>query len=60
MPMSYQDTVITLAEAGDLSIIDAELAAQELLVGSPCKACGLPLGIAEVEGITCGCPIEVF
>lgn len=54
--MDYQDTITTLAEADDLDMTDAELAAQELLTGNPCTACGLPVAVADVDGITCTIP----
>jgi hypothetical protein len=53
--ISYQDAVTTLAETDDLDMTDAELAAQELFTGEMHGKCGLPLAIADVEGVTCCC-----
>jgi hypothetical protein len=56
--MTYESAVLTIAEENDLDIIDAELAAQELLVGNACKGCTLAVSVIGIAGMTCTCEIS--
>jgi hypothetical protein len=56
----YADAVTALAEENDLDLVDAELymITEELLTGTSCPACHLPMAVISIPGTTCSCEIS--